>query len=118
MAASGSGHGSTQVAVNGQARIAFEDLTSSASLPGDVGGLPAGRYVHAGLVARLARLRFPEGRDGDIALVVAATRAVASPAYPFDEQAVREMAARDEVRRDDSSRLTARITSTVCPGSR
>ena len=64
-------------------------LTSSASLPGDVGGLAAGRYVHLGLVARLARMKFPEGRDGDIALAVAATRAIASPAYPFDEQAVR-----------------------------
>lgn len=72
-------------------------LTSSASLPGDAGGLSAGRYVHLGLVARLARMKFPEGRDGDIALAVAATRALASPAYPFDEQAVREMAARDQV---------------------
>ena len=72
-------------------------LTSSASLPGDVGGLSAGRYVHAGLVARLARLKFSEGRDGDIALAVAATRALASPAYPFDEREVRRMAARDQV---------------------
>jgi pimeloyl-ACP methyl ester carboxylesterase len=72
-------------------------LTSSASLPGDVGGLAAGRYVHLGLVARLARLKVPESRDGDIALAVAATRALASPAYPFDEQTVRAMAARDEV---------------------
>ena len=72
-------------------------LTSSASLPGDVGGLSAGRYVHAGLVARLARLKFPEGRDGDIALAVAATRALASPAYPFDAEEVRRMAARDQV---------------------
>src|SRR5215467_3390120 len=72
-------------------------LTSSASLPGDAAGLSAGRYVHAGLVARLARLRFPEGRDGDVALAVAATRAIASPAYPFDEQEVRRMAERDLV---------------------
>jgi pimeloyl-ACP methyl ester carboxylesterase len=72
-------------------------LTSSASLPGDVGGLAAVRYVHLALVARLARLKFPEGRDGDIALAVAAARAIASPAYPVDEQAVRQMAARDEV---------------------
>ena len=72
-------------------------LTSSASLPGDVGGLSAGRYVHLGLVARLARLKFPEGRDGDIALAVAATRALASPAYSFDEREVRRMAARDQV---------------------
>jgi pimeloyl-ACP methyl ester carboxylesterase len=72
-------------------------VTSSASLPGDVGGLAAGRYIHIGTVARLARMRFPDGRDGDIALALAATRAIASPAYPFDEQAVRQMAARDQV---------------------
>jgi len=57
-------------------------LTSSASLPGDAGALSAARYVHLGLVATLARMKFPEGRDGDIALAVAATRALASPAYP------------------------------------
>ena len=72
-------------------------LTSSASLPSDVAGLSAGRYVHLGLVARLARMRFPEGRDGDLALAVAVTRALASPAYAFDEQGVRAMAARDQV---------------------
>lgn len=72
-------------------------LTSSASLPSDVGGLSGGRYVHLGLVARLARMKYPEGRDGDLALAVAATRALASPAYPFDEQAVRAMAERDQV---------------------
>ena len=48
-------------------------------------------------MARLARLKFPEGRDGDIAVAVAATRAIAASAYPFDEQAVRQMAARDQV---------------------
>jgi pimeloyl-ACP methyl ester carboxylesterase len=72
-------------------------LTSSASLPGDVGGLSAGRYIHLGLVARLARMNFPEGRDGDLALAVAATHAIATPAYPFDEEGVRAMAARDQV---------------------
>jgi pimeloyl-ACP methyl ester carboxylesterase len=72
-------------------------LTSSASLPSDVGGLGASRYVRLGTVARLARMRFPEGRDGDIALAVAVARALASPAYPFDEEEVRRMAARDQV---------------------
>jgi pimeloyl-ACP methyl ester carboxylesterase len=72
-------------------------ITSSASLPGDVGSLGAARYVRLGTVARLARMKFPEGHDGDIALAVAATRAVASPAYPFDEQEVRRMAERDLV---------------------
>ena len=72
-------------------------LTSSASLPGDASRLSAGRYVHLGLVAKLARMKFPEGRDGDIALAVAVTRAIASAAYPFDERAVRAMAAREQV---------------------
>jgi pimeloyl-ACP methyl ester carboxylesterase len=71
-------------------------LTSSASLPGDAGGLAAARYIHLGLVARLARLKFPPGREGDIAVAVAATRAIAAPACSFDEQAVRQMAARDQ----------------------
>ena len=72
-------------------------ITSSASLPGDVGRLGAARYVRLGTVARLARMKFPEGHDGDIALAVAATRAIASPAYPFDEQEVRRLAGRDQV---------------------
>ena len=72
-------------------------LTSSASLPGDAGRLGAARYVRVGTVARLARMRFPEGHDGDVALAVAATRAIASPAYPVDEEEVRRMAERDQV---------------------
>jgi pimeloyl-ACP methyl ester carboxylesterase len=72
-------------------------LTSSASLPGDVGGLAASRYVRLRTVARLARMNFPAGRDGDIDLAVAATRAIAAPGYRVDEQAVRRMAGRDEV---------------------
>jgi pimeloyl-ACP methyl ester carboxylesterase len=72
-------------------------LTSSASLPGDTGGLGAGRYIRLGTVARLARLRFPEGREGDIDLAVAATRLIASPQYPADDAAVRLAAGRDQV---------------------
>ncbi len=72
-------------------------ITSSASLPGDVGRLAAGRYVRLGTVARLARLKFPEGREGDIELAVTATRAVASPTGAFDEDEVRRMAGRDQV---------------------
>jgi len=70
-------------------------VTSVASLPSDVKGLAAIRYVHAGLVARLARMRFPDGRDGDIALGLALARAVASPGYPFDEAATRRRIERD-----------------------
>ena len=70
-------------------------IVSSASLPSDVGGLRAGRYVYLGLVARMARMRFPEGREGDIALGLALARAVASPGYPFDEDEARERVGRD-----------------------
>jgi pimeloyl-ACP methyl ester carboxylesterase len=72
-------------------------ITSSASLPSDTGGLAAARYVHLGLVARFARMRFPAGRDGDIALGLALARAIASPGYPFDEAEARERIGRDVV---------------------
>jgi pimeloyl-ACP methyl ester carboxylesterase len=72
-------------------------VTSSASLPGDVSGLSGARYVRAGTVAKMARLRFPEGRDGDIALGLALARMIASPGYPFDEVEVRARIERDLV---------------------
>jgi pimeloyl-ACP methyl ester carboxylesterase len=84
-----------RIAVRHPGRV--RSIASSASLPGDVGGLAAGRYVRMGTVARLAHLRFPEGREGDIALAIAATRALATPAYPVDEAAIRRAAERDEV---------------------
>jgi pimeloyl-ACP methyl ester carboxylesterase len=78
-------------------RQRVRSLTSSASLPSDTGGLAAARYVHLGLVARMARMRFPEGRDGDIAVGLALARAVASPGYPFDEAEARARIERDLV---------------------
>ena len=72
-------------------------ITSSASLPSDVSGLAAARYLHLGLVARFTRMRFPEGRDGDIALGLVLARAVASPGYPFDEAEARARIGRDLV---------------------
>src|ERR1017187_5658746 len=42
-------------------------ITSLASLPSDVGGLRGMRYVRLGMLARLSRMKVPEGRDGDIA---------------------------------------------------
>jgi pimeloyl-ACP methyl ester carboxylesterase len=78
-------------------RQRVRSITSSASLPSDTGGLAAARYVHLGLVARMARMRFPEGRDGDIALGLALARMVASPGYPFDEAEARARIERDLV---------------------
>jgi pimeloyl-ACP methyl ester carboxylesterase len=76
-------------------RRRVRSITSSASLPSDTGGLAAARYVHLGLVARMARLRYPEGRDGDIELGLALARLVASPGYPFDEADARARIERD-----------------------
>lgn len=72
-------------------------VTSSASLSSDTGGLAAARYIRFGTVARLSRLRVPEGRDGDIALAIEMIRLIDSPAYPADESLIRRMAERDEV---------------------
>jgi pimeloyl-ACP methyl ester carboxylesterase len=70
-------------------------VVSAAGMPSDTSGFGAGRYVRFGMLARLARLKFPEGRDGDIQMSLALARAVASPAYPFDETATREWIERE-----------------------
>ena len=70
-------------------------VVSAAGMPSDTSGLGAVRYVRFGMLARLARLKVPEGRDGDIQLSLALARAVASPAYPFDETATREWIERE-----------------------
>ena len=70
-------------------------VTSAMAMPSDAVGIRAGRYVRFGLLARLARARFPEGREGDIQLSLMLAREVASPAYPFDEDAAREWIERE-----------------------
>jgi pimeloyl-ACP methyl ester carboxylesterase len=70
-------------------------LTSMAAQPSDASGLAVARYVRLGTLARLMRLRFSEGRDGDIALGVALARLLSSPGYPFDEHAARERIERE-----------------------
>ena len=70
-------------------------VTSAGAMPSDVSGLAAGRYVRFGWLARLARAKHPAGREGDIQAALAVARGVASPAYPFDEQAAREWIERE-----------------------
>jgi pimeloyl-ACP methyl ester carboxylesterase len=70
-------------------------VVSSAALPSDVSGLKVARYLKLGLLSRLARAKFPEGREGDIAAGLAVARGVASRAYPFDEDAAREWIERE-----------------------
>jgi pimeloyl-ACP methyl ester carboxylesterase len=65
-------------------------LTSSSALPSDAAGGRALRYVRPGFLARMARMRFPETRDGDIALGLALYRAIAAPGYPLDEATATE----------------------------
>jgi len=69
-------------------------LTSMAAVPGDAAGLRTLPYVRLGTLARFARLRFPPTREGDIEAALAVARLVASPGYPFDEEAVRVAVAR------------------------
>ncbi|BCJ34659.1 alpha/beta hydrolase [Actinocatenispora thailandica] len=64
-------------------------VTSSAALPSDVSGLGVVRYLRFGLLAKLARTKFPEGREGDIEAALTVWRGIASPGYPFDEAAAR-----------------------------
>ncbi len=70
-------------------------VVSAMAMPSDVSGLGGGRYLRFGLPAKLARTRFPDGREGDIQLSLMLARAIASPAYPFDEDAAREWIERE-----------------------
>jgi pimeloyl-ACP methyl ester carboxylesterase len=70
-------------------------VVSASAMPSDVSGIGGGRYVRFGLLAKLARAKFPAGREGDIQLSLMVAREVASPAYPFDETAAREWIERE-----------------------
>jgi pimeloyl-ACP methyl ester carboxylesterase len=70
-------------------------VVSAMAMPSDAVGIKGGRYIRFGTLARLARAKVPEGRDGDVQLSLMLARAVASPAYPFDETAAREWIERE-----------------------
>ena len=65
-------------------------VVSAMAMPSDTTGIAGARHVRFGLLARLGRAKFPEGRQGDIDLSLMLARELASPAYPFDEDATRE----------------------------
>jgi pimeloyl-ACP methyl ester carboxylesterase len=85
-------------------------LTSSAALPSDATGVRALRYLRPSFLARMARMRFPEGRDGDMAFGLAVYRAIAAPGYPLDESTARECIERDLAHGGLSFRDTAAQT--------
>ncbi|MFC4063663.1 alpha/beta fold hydrolase [Actinoplanes subglobosus] len=64
-------------------------MTTYAAIPSDIRGASVLRYVRLPFLARMARMRHPAGRDGDIAAGLDLLRAVASPVYPFDEHDAR-----------------------------
>ena len=70
-------------------------VVSAMAMPSDVSGIGGGRYARFGLLAKLVRARFPDGREGDVQLSLMLARELASPAYPFDETAAREWIERD-----------------------
>ncbi|RRR98545.1 alpha/beta fold hydrolase [Glycomyces terrestris] len=70
-------------------------LATSAAVSSDAGRLRLLRCIHFGTVARMARLRFPDTPEGDLALGLAVSRALASPGYPFDEEEALERIRRD-----------------------
>jgi pimeloyl-ACP methyl ester carboxylesterase len=70
-------------------------VVSAMAMPSDVSGIGGARYVRFGLLAKLARVKFPEGRHGDIQLSLMLARELASPAYPFDESSAREWIERE-----------------------
>ncbi|WP_026924021.1 alpha/beta fold hydrolase [Glycomyces arizonensis] len=72
-------------------------LATSAAVSSDAGRAKMLRYIHFGFVARMARLRFPETREGDIAMALAVSRALASPGFPFDEAEALSRIEKDDV---------------------
>jgi len=70
-------------------------VVSAMGMPSDAVGIKGGRYVRFGTLARLARAKFPEGREGDIEFSFMLAREIASPVYPFDEDAARERIERE-----------------------
>ncbi|GAA1689731.1 alpha/beta hydrolase [Glycomyces endophyticus] len=70
-------------------------LALSASVSSDAGRVKLLRFIRFGFVVKMARLRFPETREGDLAMGLAVSRALASPGYPFDEAEARSRIERD-----------------------
>lgn len=69
-------------------------VTTMSAVPGDVAGLRTMRFIRMGTLAKFAKLKFPDTRQGAIAASIEVSRLLASPARTFDEHAAREAAER------------------------
>lgn len=88
--------------------VRVRTLTASAALPSDAGKLATLRYLRASFIWRTSRLRFPNTPEGDTERAVALTTLIASPGYPFDEDAVRAQIAEDDFTGVGDSRAQSR----------
>ncbi|SHG25726.1 alpha/beta hydrolase [Streptoalloteichus hindustanus] len=93
-------------------------ITISGAVPSDAGPLRLLRYVNPGTVARFSRLRFPEDREGDVALGLALSRALAAPGHPWDEAAARAVIGRDVVSGVRDNRAQSRQIGAKWHGAR
>jgi len=81
-----------RIAVRHPGRV--RTLTSMSAVPGDAKGLATLRYLRVPTLVKLARMNFPATPEGTVEAGVALARLIASPGYPFDEQAARATAER------------------------
>jgi pimeloyl-ACP methyl ester carboxylesterase len=93
-------------------------VTVSGAMPSDATGLRQLRHIRLGFVLRMSRLRFPEGREGDVAAGLALARAIASPAYPFDDAAARVALEREVTSGVRDARAQSRQTGAAWHGGR
>jgi pimeloyl-ACP methyl ester carboxylesterase len=93
-------------------------ITVSGAMPSDAAGFTQLRHVRLGFVLRMSRLKFPEGREGDIAAGIALARAIASPDYPFDEAEVRAAVEREVTSGVRDARAQSRQTGAPWHGGR
>jgi pimeloyl-ACP methyl ester carboxylesterase len=93
-------------------------ITVSGAMPSDATGLRQLRHIRLGFVLRVSRLRFPGGREGDVAAGLALARAIASPGYPFDEAAVRAAVEREVASGIRDARAQSRQTGATWHGGR
>lgn len=81
-----------RIAVRHPSRV--RTLTSIGAVPGDVGGLSTLRYIHLPSIPQLARMKYPDTREGTIEATLAIARFCASPHQFFDEATQRARAER------------------------
>jgi pimeloyl-ACP methyl ester carboxylesterase len=105
-----------RIALRHPARV--RSIGVSGAMPSDASGLRQLRHVRLGFVLRMSRLRFPEGREGDLAAGLALARAIASPGYPFDEAAVRATVEREVTSGIRDAKAQSRQTGATWHGGR